>query len=136
MHAEAGQPVTTEKLEKPPRPSCMCTPAEPKRTGQPVTLTSSGAARPTAAARKKLPVVLLTAPAVMLGSVAVPAAESAAATSGESVGRTERLKCVRARAATLTPGSGKTAAVAPLMTNSSAAPPPPVAVRRARVWAL
>jgi hypothetical protein len=99
-------------------------------------LTNSGAARPTAAASTKLPVVLLAAPAVMLGSVVVPAAESASATSGEPVGRTERLKCVRARAATLTPGSGKTAVVAPSMTNSSAAPPPPVAVRRAKVCEL
>ena len=101
-----------------------------------MTFTSSGAARPTAAESTKLPVVLREAPAVMFGSAVAPAAESAAATSGESGGRTVRLNRVCTRAATLTPGSGNTAATAPLMTNSSAAPPPPVAVRRARVCAL
>ena len=130
MHAEAGQPVETEKLAKPARPSCMWMPAEPTPIGQPETLTRKGAAPPTAALTTKLPVALET---VMFGSAAAPAAASAASTSGEPSGSTVRLICVRARAVTFTPGSGKTATTAPPTTNSRAAPAPPVAVRRARL---
>ena len=110
----------------------MCTPAEPARTGQPVTFMSSAGALPTAAATTKLPLELVVAPAVMLGSAAAP---EAASTSGELDERTVSMSCVGAPAATKAPGTGKTAATTPLTTNSSAAPAPPVAVSRARLCA-
>ena len=84
---------------------------------------------PTVAASTKLPVRF--AEAFRLGSAAPPEAASAAITCIEPSGRTVRVSCVRVRAVTFAPGTGKKATTAPLTTNSSEAPAPPVAVRRA-----